>query len=299
MEVHSTLNPTRKKVLNYLVNYSYILVPVVLISVVIIGPFLQTVFYSLTRWNGFSTPNFVGLKNYVSLFTKGYFLNALSHNAMIALTIPMFVILPLVIAVICFQNANFLLKTTRMFMLVPYVLSMTIVGIMFSSVFHVTGPLSQILKSLGLEFLVLDWLGEPSLALILIVLTAFWRSFGWIAVIYLAGLSSINRLLLDAAKIDGANWRQTFIHVIIPELNPVIVFITALVLIADFRFMFDYVYIMTGGGPGRTTQTVELHLYEQAFRYMNMGYACAVGSMMFVIIGAITYFQIRIMSREG
>lgn len=298
MQVDSTFKPTRKKVLNYLLNYLYILVPVVLIFVIIIAPFLQAVFYSLTKWNGFSTPKFVGLKNYISLFTKGYFLNALSHNAIIALAAPMWVILPLVLAVIVFQNPNFLLKTTRMSILVPYALSMTIVGIMFSSIFHLTGPLNLILKNLGLKFLAFDWLGKPNLALFLIILTAFWRDLGWIAVIYLAGLSNIDEALSDAAKIDGANWRQIFIYIIIPELNPIIVFITALVLIADFRFMFDYVYIMTGGGPGRATETVELHLYEQGFRFMNMGYACAVGSIIFLTIVFITYFQIRIMSRE-
>jgi len=299
MKIDSSSGVNRRKVLNYLLNYLYIAVPIALMFIVIIIPFFQTIFYSLTRWSGFSTPKFVGFKNYISLFERGYFLNALSHNATIALAAPMWVILPLVLAVIIFQNPGFLLKATRMSMLIPYALSMTIVGIMFVSIFHVTGPLNQILKNMGLKFLAFDWLGKPGLALSLIIGTAFWRDFGWITVIYLAGLSNIDERILDAAKVDGANWRQTFIHIIIPGLNPVIVFITALVLIADFRLMFDYVYIMTKGGPGYATETVELHLYEEGFRFMNMGYACAVGSMIFLIIVFITYFQIKVMSKRG
>jgi len=299
MKIDSTSGVNRRKFLNYLLNYLYVVVPIALMFIVIIVPFFQTISYSFTKWSGFSTPKFVGFKNYILLFKRGYFLNALSHNATIALAAPMWVMLPLVLAVIIFQNPNFLLKTTRMSMLVPYALSMTIVGIMFRSIFHVTGPLNEVLRNMGFKFLAFDWLGKPGLALSLIIGTAFWRDFGWITVIYLAGLSNIDERVLDAAKVDGANWRQTFIHVIIPGLNPVIVFITALVLIADFRLMFDYVYIMTKGGPGRATETVELHLYEEGFRFMNMGYACAVGTMIFLIIVFVTYFQIKAMSKRG
>jgi len=285
----------RRNILNYL----YIVVPITLMFIVIIIPFLQTVFYSLTRWNAFSTPKFVGFKNYILLFKRGYFLNALSHNATIALAAPMSLILPLLLAVIIFQNPNLLLKATRMSMLVPYALSMTVVGIMFSSIFHVTGPFNQILENIGLNSLALDWLGKPGLALLLIILTAFWRDFGWITIIYLAGLSNVDKNVLDAAKVDGASWMQTFIHIIIPELNTIIVFITALILIEDFRYMFDYIYIMTKGGPGYATQTVEYYLYEEGFRFMNTGYACAIGCMIFLIIFFITYFQIKIMTRGG
>jgi len=288
----------KRKVLTYVSNYLYVVTPITLIFIVIIVPFFQSIFYSFTRWSGFSTPKFIGFKNYIFLFERGYFINALSHNATIALAAPMWIILPLILAVLIFQNPGFLLKATRMCMLVPYALSMTVVGIMFVAIFHVTGPLNQVLKNIGLGLLARDWLGEPKFALSLIIFTAFWRDFGWITAIYLAGLSNMDETILDAARVDGANWRQTFIHIIIPELNPVIVFITALVLIADFRFMFDYVYIMTKGGPGYATQTVELHLYEEGFRFMNMGYACAVGSMIFLIIIFITYFQIKVMSQN-
>ncbi len=292
---NSRFKLNRRNALNYL----YIVVPVTLMFIVIIIPFSQSIFYSFTRWNAFSTPKFVGFKNYISLFKRGYFLNALSHNATIALAAPMSIILPLLLAVIIFQNPNFLLKITRMSMLFPYVLSMTVVGIMFSSFFHVTGPLNEILKNIGLNSFALDWLGRPGLALLLIILTAFWRDFGWIAIIYLAGLSNVDKNVLDAAKVDGANWIQTFIHIIIPELNTIIVFITALILIEDFRYMFDYIYVMTKGGPGYATQTVEYYLYEEGFRFMNMGYACAIGSMIFIVIFFITYFQIKAMTKEG
>ncbi len=293
------VNPSfRGRKYAYVGNFMYILIPIALIFIFMILPFLQTIFYSFTSWSGFRSPEFVGFKNYIFLFKSGRFLSALSRNAIIALAAPMWVILPLLLGVIIFQSPSSLLKVCRMSILIPYALSMTVVGIMFTSIFHVTGPFNQVLKNIGLGFLAVDWLGQPRLALAFIIMTAFWKDFGLITVIYLAGLSNVNENILDAAKVDGANWIQIFIHVIIPELNAIIVFITALVLVGDFRYMFDYVYNMTQGGPGYATETIEFHLYNEAFRFLNMGYACTVGFIIFLIIIFITCFQIKIMSRK-
>jgi multiple sugar transport system permease protein len=131
-----------------------------------------------------------------------------------------------------------------------------------------------------------------------VILVSLWKDFGFITVIYFAGLSNLNQDLLDAAKVDGTNWFQEFFHIIIPELNPIIVFITALVLIGDFRYMFDYIFNMTKGGPGHATQTVEFLLYREGFTFYNMGFACTIGIIIFIIIFIITFCQIKIMTRK-
>jgi multiple sugar transport system permease protein len=133
----------------------------------------------------------------------------------------------------------------------------------------------------------------------MIIITAIWKDFGVLAIIYLAGLSTLNKDLIDAAKIDGANWFQEFRHIIIPALNPIIVFVTAMVLIDAFRSMFDYVYNMTRGGPGFVTETIEFLLYNEGFKFYDFGFACTLGVLIFVIIVLITFFQIRIMTRKN
>ena len=132
----------------------------------------------------------------------------------------------------------------------------------------------------------------------LIIITMIWYGFGFNTVIFLAGLSSLDKDLLDAARIDGANWGQEFRYVIIPQMNSVIVFIAAIGLISNFKSLFDFVYNITRGGPGFKTETMEFLLYMEGFQFYNMGFASTIGMIMFLIIIIITYFQIKIMTQK-
>jgi ABC-type sugar transport system permease subunit len=280
-------------------NYLFILIPLILVIILMIVPFFRTIFYSFTKFDGFSTPVFIGFKNYLFLPKNTHFINAIKNNFLISLSTPFWAGIPLIIAVLLFQNPGPLLKTSRMTIMLPFAISMTIVGIMFRSLMHLNGPINDILTKVGLGFLASDWLGNVKFALPMIILTAIWKDFGVLTVIYLAGLSNLNKDLIDAARIDGANWFQEFMHIIIPSLNPIIVFVTAMVLIGDFRYMFDYVYNMTKGGPGFATETIEFLLYNEGFRFYNFGFACTLGILIFVIILVVTYLQIRVMTRRS
>ena len=279
-------------------NYLFIIIQIALVIFIIVYPFIKTIYYSFTNYNGISNPNFIGIKNYINLFTNERFLNAIKTNAIIASASPLLIVVPLILAVLLFQNPGFMVKSARMTILVPFALSMTAVAVIFRSFLYADGPINILLKKIGLGFMALDWLSNSNTALLVIIFTAFWKDFGWFALVYLAALSNLNQDILDASRVDGANWFQEFFHVIIPQLNPIIVFVTALVLIDDFRYMFDYVFNMTKGGPGYATTTVELYLYREAFNFFNFGYACAVGVAMFIIIFGFTFFQIRIMTRK-
>jgi ABC-type sugar transport system permease subunit len=279
-------------------NYLFVLVPLLVVIILMVVPFFRTIFYSFTKFDGFSTPTFVGFKNYLFLGQNTHFLNAIKNNLLISLTTPLWAGVPLIVAVLLFQNQGKLLKTSRMTIMLPYALSMTVVGIMFRSLLNFSGPINEILTNMGLGRFALDWLGNVKFALPLIIITAIWKDLGVLTVIYLAGLSNLNKDLLDAAKIDGANWGQEFSHIIVPSLNPIIVFVTAMVLIGDFRYMFDYVYNMTKGGPGFATETIEFLLYNEGFRFYNFGFACTLGILIFIIIVIVTFLQIRIMTRR-
>ena len=277
--------------------YLYIAVPMVLVVTIIIIPFGQAIYYSFTKFSAMSPPVWVGLHNYSKLLQTPLFLSSIKNNALIALASPLFVFLPLVLAAILFRYRDGWTTTARMTVLLPYALSMTVVGVMFRSFLWTKGPVNELLTSIGLERLALDWLGDPTLGLLIIIGVALWKDFGWYVMVYIAGLSTISRDLFDSAKVDGANSVQQFFHIIVPGLNAIIVLVTTLVLIADFRAMFDYVFNLTRGGPGYATYTVEFLLYREAFNFFRFGFACSLGVVMFVIIFGFSYFQIRIMSR--
>jgi ABC-type sugar transport system permease subunit len=269
----------------------------VLVVTIIIIPFGQAIYYSFTKFSAMSPPVWVGLHNYSKLLQTPLFLSSIKNNALIALASPLFVFLPLVLAATLFRYRDGWTTTARMTVLLPYALSMTVVGVMFRSFLWTKGPVNEVLTSIGLERLALDWLGDPTLGLLIIIGVALWKDFGWYVMVYIAGLSTISRDLFDSAKVDGANSVQQFVHIIVPGLNAIIVLVTTLVLIADFRAMFDYVFNLTRGGPGYATYTVEFLLYREAFNFFRFGFACSLGVVMFVIIFGFSYFQIRIMSR--
>ena len=276
----------------------YIAVPMVLVIAIIIVPFGQAIYYSFTKFSAMSPPVWVGLHNYVKLLDTPLFLSSIKNNALIALASPLFVFLPLVLAATLFRYRDGWTTTARMTVLLPYALSMTVVGVMFRSFLWTKGPLNELLTSIGLERFALDWLGDQTLGLLIIIGVALWKDFGWYVMVYIAGLSTISRDLFDSARVDGANALQQFVHIIVPGLNAIIVLVTTLVLIADFRAMFDYVFNLTRGGPGYATYTVEFLLYREAFNFFRFGFACSLGVVMFVIIFGFSFFQIRIMSRN-
>ena len=276
----------------------YIAVPMVLVIAIIIVPFGQAIYYSFTKFSAMSPPVWVGLHNYAKLLDTPLFLSSIKNNALIALASPLFVFLPLVLAATLFRYRDGWTTTARMTVLLPYALSMTVVGVMFRSFLWTKGPLNELLASIGLERFALDWLGDQTLGLLIIIGVALWKDFGWYVMVYIAGLSTISRDLFDSARVDGANAVQQFVHIIVPGLNAIIVLVTTLVLIADFRAMFDYVFNLTRGGPGYATYTVEFLLYREAFNFFRFGFACSLGVVMFVIIFGFSFFQIRIMSRN-
>lgn len=278
--------------------YLYIAVPMVLVVAIIIVPFGQAIYYSFTKFSAMSPPVWVGLHNYARLLESPRFLSSIKNNALIAAASPVFVFLPLVLAATLYRYRDGWTATARMTVLLPYALSMTVVGVMFRSFLWTKGPFNELLTSLGLGRFALDWLGEPALGLLMIICVALWKDFGWYVMVYVAGLSTISRDLFDSARVDGANAVQQFVHVIVPGLNAIIVLVTTLVLIADFRAMFDYVFNLTRGGPGYATHTVEFLLYREAFNFFRFGFASSLGVVMFVIIFGFSYFQIRIMSRN-
>ena len=138
-----------------------------------------------------------------------------------------------------------------------------------------------------------DWLGDPAWAMPALILLAVWKNFGFNMIIFIAGLQNIPLHLYEAATIDGANSWQQFRHVTLPMLAPTFLFVAVITMIGYFQ-LFAEPYVMTQGGPANSTLSVVLLMYQEGFRWWNMGYAAAVAFVLFAIILAATLVQLRL-----
>ncbi|MGQ9787682.1 MAG: carbohydrate ABC transporter permease, partial [Anaerolineae bacterium] len=162
-----------------------------------------------------------------------------------------------------------------------------------------SGVLNEALIAIGLPQLALDWLGSPKLALWTIMFVIIWKEVGLGVVLFLARLMSVEEELFDAARIDGANWWRLQWHITIPQLSTVIEFFTVISVITMLSWVFNYVYVMTAGGPGNSTMVTELYVYLQGFRYNQMNLAAAASVLILVITGILIFVQFRLRERAG
>jgi ABC-type sugar transport system permease subunit len=176
----------------------------------------------------------------------------------------------------------------------PYLLPITVVGLIFSYIFQLSGVLNEFLIRIGLERFALDWLGSTKLALPTLMFVIIWKEVGFGVVLFLARLMSVEQELFDAAKIDGANWWQLHWYITIPELATVIEFFSVISVITMLSWVFNYVYVMTGGGPGNSTMVTELYIYQTSFRYNQPNISSAVAVLLLLVTGLFIFLELRL-----
>lgn len=271
--------------------YLFILPVVLGLLIWTFGPMVASAYYSLTDYKIIGTPVFIGIQNYVELFTKDKaFISSLSITVRYGL---MFVVLAqivsLSVAVLLTQKVRGLTFFRTIFYLpiiVPAAASAVLWKYLYNKEF---GPITSVLQSLGLPSI--NWLGSTESALFALVIMAVWGS-AVTTIIYVAGLQNIPEDLLDAAKIDGANGIQRFLRVTIPMLSPTIFFNVVTGIIGAFQ-VFVPAFIMTQGGPAKSTYFYNYNLYEKAFKWLEMGYASAMAWVLFAIIIVMTMLIFR------
>jgi ABC-type sugar transport system permease subunit len=241
---------------------------------------------SFTDWTGLSAPEGVGLDNYTELVDDPRFKSALLHNLVIVASIPVWIAIPYGIAW-AIHKKIFGWSFFRFAFFLPVVLSPVVIGIYYGIVLKGNGPFNDLLRTVGLGGLTREWLNDPSTALPVVIAIIIWSTFGAGVLIFLSGLSSLDREQIDAARVDGASGWQVQRHVVFWQLLPVIEFWTILILIASFTVFFPLIFTLTHGGPGYATFTVDFDLYQEAFTAGHLGYASAIGVALMVIIGVI------------
>jgi len=174
-------------------------------------------------------------------------------------------------------------RILRTIYFVPAVLSLVIVAKLWVSILNPTyGILNKVLAAVGLKALCMSWLSDPHTALAAVIWIIVWQGFGWALLFYYAGLMTVPRDIEEAARVDGASWLQTYVHVVIPYLVPTITAVIIIDVISSMKQM-DMIYLSTGGGPGNLTQFVSVYLYQKAFVASEYGYGNAL-SVVFVVI---------------
>ncbi|MDF2959761.1 MAG: transporter permease [Paenibacillus sp.] len=250
-------------------------------------PFVASLYYSFTDYSMVKKANFIGLANYVEIFTKDPdFYNSLKVTFLyVLMAVPGKLIFALLVAMIL----NVQLKGINFFRTVYYLPSILggsiAVSVLWRFLFMRDGLVNELLSYLSIA--PIDWLGSPKLALFTITLLPIWE-FGSSMVLFLAGLKQVPKELYEASRVDGASRVRTFFSVTLPLLTPVILFNLIMQMINAFQ-QFTAAFVITNGGPVKSTNLYGLMLYENAFSFFKMGYASALSWVLFLIILVFTF----------
>lgn len=250
----------------------------------IVGPAIFAVYLSLQSWAGLGSFTFVGLSNYVALFSDTDF-QAAAGNTAIYMLASLFLVVPLALFIASVLNARGMrfksLLQTAYFL--PIVLSPVIIALVFNIVFdQESGLLNSVLTAvLGIP--PIGWLDDPDWVKVTIVMLLVWRYTGYLIIFFLAGLQSVPRELYEAVALDGGGRFRSFTTVTLPSLKPIMAFVTVIV-VAGSAQIFEEPYILTKGGPGNASISVTMYLYRAAFEQSNFGLAAACGVVLFVVI---------------
>lgn len=260
-------------------------------------PAVSAVWHAFTSWDGTGAPTPVGLANFAEFLRDRVFWTALRNNLVLLFSVPFWILVSLVLAVLLHQEIPGW-RFFRATFFLPSVLSPVIVGTLFTALLRSDGPMNRGLELAGLGRLARDWLGDPATALPTLVLVILWGIFGLGVIVFLAGLAAVPDEIFEAAKLDGAVGWNHLIHIVVPSLRHVIEFWAVNLVVWSFTSLFAFVYVMTGGGPGYATMLVEYQLYLQAFEFNRMGYACALGTALFMMVFGVVLLQVRLMTGE-
>ncbi len=261
-------------------------------------PAIGGAYYSLTDWNGLSrSSNFVGISNYVeALRNDPDFLNSLWFTlklTVVILIVQNVVALFLAVMIESRSRGKGLFRTV---FFMPNMVSLVVSAFMWYFIFVTVLP--QLSEWAILTFLNQEWLGNPQTAFYSILIVTLWRGIGYMMIIYIAALQGVPKHLKEAAVIDGATSFQNFRHVTLPMIMHAITICLFLTLNEAFR-IFDVVFALTGGGPGRSTQVIALNIYHEAFSgNYRFGYASAKAMILFFIVLVITVIQVSVMKRR-
>ena len=274
--------------------YLYLLPLFVLLGVFKLYSSVYAVFRSFFEWDGGRISVFIGIQNYISLLSDATFGKSLLNLLILLVTSVIKVVtLPLLVAELVMSvKREFSSNLYKYLFVIPMVVPGVVMISLWRWIYDYNGLLNGFLSALGLENFMHSWLGEQATALGALV----FYQFPWVAgiqfLIFLAGLQGIDTSIYEATKIDGIGPVSRIFYIDIPLLTGQFRYLIITTIISTFQ-TFEHVLIMTNGGPGDSTIVPALHMYNETFSYYNMGYACAMGTVLFLITLGITAFNMK------
>ena len=289
--------PATRTPLEVLGRWSFIIPILVLNLIVIVIPTIFSIYIAFTEWSGYGSPVFIGLQNFQKLFQDKVFFRALGNNltwTLIFLTVPVFMGLTGAYLMSGIKRGQIFY---RLVFFIPYVISSVVNTQMWRFILSPRNGIGVWLAEHGIPWLNFAILGNKDSALFGVAFVDSWHFWGFLVVMYLAAMTAVDTELYEVARLDGATRFQQFWYVTLPSIRPTLVF-TILMIIIWSSLTFDYIYILTGGGPAHASEVMSTHLYNQAFFRFDVGYAASIGIMMTIWV-MITVGIFVILRRRG
>jgi ABC-type sugar transport system permease subunit len=263
--------------------YLYVAPLVALLLFVFGYPLVRIFEFSFKMVRGIDGP-WIGLRNYELVLNQPLFWESVRHNLLLLLAVPFMVVWSLLIAVVLYERLKGW-KLYRVVLFLPYILAIPIIAVIMKKLFQFNGPVNEVLRWIGLDFLALDWIGSSDVALWTVMMLIIWRESALGIILFLARMLSLDESLMEAARLEGANWWQRVWHVIVPQMRVVMEFYIVTSIITILSAVFAYVYMIGGGrgGPGTSTMVVELYIFNALIRTSLPGIASAVSVMLFLV----------------
>lgn len=281
-----------------LVSYTFLLPAIVLFMLFSVIPIVYSFYLSTMKWNGFSiNKEFIGIKNYINIFTNKNFYNSLFITIIYTILVTLGSIL---ISMFLANLLNKELKFKSIFRIayfIPVITATAAAGVVWKYMLDPSqGIVNKFLNYVHISSI--PWLTNPFWVIISISLVGIWKRIGYNMVIYLSAMQSIPNSLYESADIDGATKFEKFKHITIPMLKPTTLLLIIMCFIDSFQ-VFDQVYVMTNGGPVGASDVLGLYMYREGFASGNVGYASAVGWVIFLFIFIATIVQFKISNKGG
>ncbi|MDP4099267.1 sugar ABC transporter permease [Paenibacillus sp. P96] len=270
-----------------------------LLAVFVFWPIIYGIPLSLTNYSVISRTEYVGLENFRHAFADRNFLISLWNSLVYVLIVPFIQIFSILMAVLVNSSRIPGIKVFRTAYYIPVVTSMVAVALIWSWLLGNNGVVNYVLIQAGIISKQVFWLSNSATALYVLMFITMWKGLGYYMMLYLAGLQNIPADLYDAARVDGAGRFRLIRTITIPLLRPYILFCTLISLMAALR-VFDEVYILTNGngGPGTSTLTSSLYIFQKGMQQFEFGYASALGLIVSVILGALSVL-VFLLNRKG
>jgi ABC-type sugar transport system permease subunit len=270
----------------------FFLFPAILLLLIFsIIPIFWVIYLGFTDYNVFTPPEWIGTQNYETLFKDPKFWGALKNTILYwVLVTPAITIFSLLLAILVNQKLV-AIKVYQLSYYFPFLVSVVITALLWKWMFATDGMFNFFFSLIGVG--PIKWLTGQSTAMISVAIVTVWQGLGYYMLIYLAGLQSVSKELYEAAEMDGAGFWRKHWNVTLPSMRPIIFFVSVISTMGAFK-EFTLMLVMTNGGPVNATTTLVFLVFKEAFENINMGYASAIATVLFVLVLIITFINMKI-----